>query len=172
MALFNNSKRPIQNLFELFNLCKPKLSIKRTKKCSVSVFVEHCKVSVHFVYVEQMILNLVDEPDFLLILHPVDANGQYSLHGFLGANKINSTFKPPTLHIVNGLAQMDNDKVLIVKKHIKRAMFEKFGDNKLHLIDNDNDVFEFIQTLIYQKNRKNKSKTSSKSKDRRRNIHK
>uniref|UniRef100_T1KAX4 SNF2 N-terminal domain-containing protein n=1 Tax=Tetranychus urticae TaxID=32264 RepID=T1KAX4_TETUR len=67
--------------------------------------------------------------------------------------------------MVNGLSHIDCVKASLVKKHIHPAIAEQFGDNKLHKIDTDTEVFQRILIIIHKK-------YESKSKNRRRNIQK
>lgn len=157
VTVFNNSGRPIDEFLDYLEKCYKDLIIDRSQKGSIFVIVPRFKVRYQFLYPSDDLFYNLDTAkvaDLLLILHPAEADEDYSLADNELLNSIYHHCLPTTMHIVCGLEEIVSKKRQQVKKNIQKVIDTKFPDEKLHKIDTPTEVLQLLQLICNCKKRK------------------
>ena len=91
--------------------------------------------------------------DVLLILHPSEAEEDYSLSNNQILTCIYNHCLPTTVHVICDKIKEAKKKQRL-KKLVQKAIDEKFSDAKLHLLSNSSDALQLLQLIANCKKRR------------------
>ena len=99
-------------------------------------------------------LDAVKVADVLLIVHPIDKTESYSLDNCSLLTCIYNHCLPTTMHVVVGLEYVSFKKRSQIKKEVQNAIEHKFPGEKVHKVDNSQELLNILQLLSNCKKRK------------------
>ena len=137
------------SLLDLIKTCDADALLTETRG-SLHVSIPKFKLRYQFLPVAgddlHAVMDCVKVADILLLLHSIASDSE-DVNSDVQLSAVFSHFLPTTVHVLNGLEGLPLKKRADAKTRVQRAIHDKFPDDKLHVVDRQQDALQLLHLI-------------------------
>ncbi|KAI1286792.1 Pre-rRNA-processing protein TSR1 -like protein [Halotydeus destructor] len=150
VVVYSYSSEPLDSLVDLIKSCDGDAICNSTREGSFHIYIPRFKLRYEFISIPAgdlyALMDAVKVADIMLLNHPIALEQQELLENPL-IESIFAHFLPTTVHVVNGLERVPVKRRHDVKKNLQKIINTKFPDEKLHIVDKEQDCLQLLHQV-------------------------